>query len=102
VIPPRERLLQLARLAGVEAFRERFGPPQAAHPGEAELRAFVGARLDEIARRLVEEAAASDDVIDRASAAAYLEDRLGTLGDLFSKEQAARVRTRFGEETAGW
>ncbi|MBI4570594.1 MAG: hypothetical protein HY723_01490 [Chloroflexi bacterium] len=102
MIPPRERLLQLARLAGVQAFRERFGPPQAAQPGAAELRAFVAARLDEIARRLVEEAAASDDVVDRASAAAYLEDRLATLGDLLSKEQAARVRRAFADRTSAW
>ena len=102
MIPPRERLLQLARLVGLEAFVDRFGTPQAAEPDGDALRALIEERLDHLARRLVEEAAASDDVIDVASAEAYLEDRLRTLGDLLDEEQAERLRAAFREGTAGW
>ena len=102
VKPPRELLLQLARLIGVEAFTERLGRPQTAEADDEALRALIEERLDHIARRLVEEAAASDDVIDSASAAAYLEDRLRTLGDVITPEQAERLRAAFAEATAGW
>ena len=102
MIPPRERLLQLARLVGLEAFTERFGSPQTAEPDADVLRALIEERLDDIARRLVEEAAASDDVIDAASALSYLEDRLRTLDELLTPEQTERVRASFRERTAGW
>jgi hypothetical protein len=101
-MPQRERLLQLARLAGIEAFTERFGAPQSAAPEPGALRGLVDERLDAIARALVEEAASSDDVTDTASAAAYLEDRLATLGDLFTKQQEERLRSAFRERTKGW
>jgi hypothetical protein len=102
VIPQRERLLQLARLAGIDVFTERFGPPQSAAPEPGALRRLVDERLGDIAHALVEEAASSDDVTDTASAAAYLEDRLATLGDLFSAEQAERLRAAFRERTKEW
>ncbi len=102
VILERERLLQLARLIGPDIFAERFGPPQNAAPGADALRTLIEARLDHIARMLVEEAAASDDVIDATSAQTYLEDRLRTLGDALTPEQTERVREAFGEGTAGW
>ena len=100
--PPRERLLQLARLVGVEAFTQRLGPPRTAQPDDEALRALIEERLEHVAGRLVEEAAASDDVIDPASAAAYLEDRLRTLGDVITPEQAERLRASFREQTSGW
>jgi len=102
VIPPRERLLQLARLIGLDAFAGRFGPPQTAEPDTDVLHTLVDERLGDIARRLVEEAAASDDVIDAASALSYLEDRLLTLGDLLTRAQADRLRTSFAERTTEW
>ena len=102
VIPQRERLLQLARLAGIGAFTERFGPPASAQPDAAALRALVDERLDAIAAALVEEAAASDDVTGVASGASYLEDRLTTLGDLLSKQQAEALRAAFAERTKEW
>ena len=102
VILPRDRLLQLARLVGVDAFSERFGPPQTAEPEFDSLRGFVAERIESIGQALVEEAAASDDVIDVASAAAYLEDRLHTLADVLTTEQAERLRAAFQERTAGW
>jgi hypothetical protein len=102
VIPHRERLLQLARLVGIEAFSERFGPPQTADPAPDALRTLIEERLDAIAHALIEEAAASDDVTDVTSAQAYLEDRLATLGDLLSDEQAERLREAFRVATKGW
>ena len=103
MIPPRERLLQLARLVGLDAFTERIGPPREVDaPDMDALRSLIEERLDHIAHTLVAEAAASDDVIDAASAGAYLEDRLRTLGDLFTAQQAERIRAAFREGTAGW
>jgi Lon protease-like protein len=102
VIPQRERLLQLARLAGIDVFTERFGPPQSAAPDPDALRRLVDERLDAIARALVEEAAASDDVTDAAGAQSYLEDRLTTLGDLLAKQQGERLRSAFRERTKEW
>jgi len=102
VIPQRERLLQLARLAGIDAFTQRFGAPASAQPDATALRALVDERLDDIAAALVEEAAASDDVTDAAGAASYLEDRLTTLGDLLSKQQGEALRLAFRQRTKDW
>jgi hypothetical protein len=102
VIPQREQLLQLARLAGSDAFVERFGPPQTAHPAPDALRTFVDEHLDDIAGHLVEEAAASDDVIDVISADSYLDDRLSVLDELLSGSQAASIRSAFRERIASW
>lgn len=102
MIPERGRLLQIARLIGIDAFTQRFGPPQTATPDAAGLRVLVDERLDAVASALVEEAAASDDVTDQAGARSFLEDRLRTLGDLLSAEQAARLREAFVERTSAW
>ena len=103
MIPPREVLLQLARLVGIEAFTERFGSPREVDAPEMDaLRSLIEERLDHIAHTLVAEAAASDDVIDAASAEAHLEDRLRTLGDVFTPQQAERIRAAFQKGTAGW
>ncbi len=102
MIPTQERLVQLARLAGVDVFSERFGSPQTAAPDAAALASLVGERLDQIAQGLIGEAAASDDVIDAASAQVYLDDRLRTLGDLFTSEQSAAIRAAFQAATEGW
>lgn len=101
-MPARERLLQIARLIGVDVFTERFGSPRTAEPQPGELRALIDERLDHVARALIEEAAASDDVTGAVAGAAYLEDRLRTLGDLFTPEQAERIRAAFGENTSSW
>ena len=99
---PRARLLQLARLVGVDFFTERFGPAQTAEPELDALRALVAERLDQIAQALVAEASASDDVLDQASATVYLEDRLSAFDDLINDEQAERLRGAFLKLIAGW
>ena len=58
MIPPQERLVQLARLIGRDAFVEKFGSPQTARPDAGELSGLVAGRLEQIARGLIEEAAA--------------------------------------------
>jgi hypothetical protein len=102
VAVPREQTVQLARLIGIDFFTERFGPPQTAEPDDDALRALIDERLDDVARGLVEEAAASDDVLDVESASAYLNDRLRTLSALLTPEQAERIRAAFVERTKTW
>jgi hypothetical protein len=102
VIPEREQLLQLARLAGIDAFTQRFGPPHAARPDAGALEAFVNERLAEIAAGLVAEAAASDDVTDVASATSYLDDRLTTLAGVLTAAQADAIRADTRERISDW
>ena len=104
VIPPRQQLLQLARLIGLDAFAERFGSPRLVDgmPNGDALRALVDERLEHVAAHLVEEAAASDDVTESASANGYLEDRLRTLRELISPEQSGRIEAICRERTAEW
>ncbi|MEX1253619.1 MAG: hypothetical protein WEE64_04700 [Dehalococcoidia bacterium] len=101
-MPQREHVLQIARLIGIDAFTGRFGPPQTAEPDDGTLRGLIDERLDDITRGLIEEAAASDDVLDPESALSYLDDRLRTLDALLSPEQAARIRASFTERTQAW
>jgi hypothetical protein len=102
MLPHPERLRQLARLLGHDVFVARFGPIERANPDEQALRELIDERCDEMAAALVAEAAASDDVIDPASAQAYLDDRLRTLDDLLTPEQAERLLTAFIGKTSGW
>ena len=71
-------------------------------PDPDALSALVDERLGYVAARLVEKAAASDDVTDRASANGYLEHRLRTLRELISPDQSTRIEGIFGERTAEW
>lgn len=102
MLPRQERLRQLARLIGHDVFAGRFGPLDSAVPEASALRALIDERSDEIANALVGEAAASDDVIDPESAQAFVDDRLRTLGDLITAEQAERLFTAFVGKTSGW
>jgi hypothetical protein len=102
MLPRQERLRQLARLIGYDAFAARFGPIDSAEPEAEALRALIDERRDEVAAALVGEAAASDDVIDPESAKAYVDDRLRTMGDLLTPEQAERLLKAFVDKTSGW
>ena len=102
MLPRPERLRQLARLAGHEAFVARFGPLDASEPEAGALRGLIDERCDEIAASLVAEAAASDDVTSPESARAYVDDRLRTLGDLLTPEQSERLLTAFVAKTSRW
>ena len=94
--------MQLARLIGLPLFLERFGWPQTAEPEARGLAVLVGARLEEIASGLVEEAAASDDVIDVPSAQAFLDDRLTTFGELITQPHREELARMFRERTKDW
>ncbi len=102
MIPRREALTQLARLVGIDLFVERFGSPQTTDAADEDLAALIDDRLGEIARGLIAEAAASDDVLDAASAEQYLDDRLRTLAGFFSEEQQASLRAAFAEGAKAW
>jgi len=93
MIPRREALTQLARLMGEEELVSRFGQAQAADPDAETLAGLVAGHVDDIARGLVAEAAASDDVLDRESGMEYIDDRLRTLSDLMEAEQAVAIRS---------
>jgi len=66
------------------------------------LRALLDERLDRLARGLLEEAVASDDVVDAASAEAYLDDRLAFFGDILTEEQRRRVREAYMQAVRRW
>jgi len=99
------QLAQLARLLGAE---ELHGALARRSEGEGEgidvgrLWAFLEERLERLARGLPEEAVASDDVVDAASAETYLEDRLAFFGELLSEEQRRRVRELYLEAARRW
>jgi len=86
------QLAQLARLLGVavEGLDAR------------RLRALLDERLDRLARGLLEEAVASDDVVDAASAGTYLEDRLAFFGDILTEPQRERVREAYLQAVRRW
>ena len=86
------QLTQLARLLG--AVVEGLDAQR--------LRALLDERLDRLARRLLEEAVASDDVVDAASAETYLDDRLAFFGDLLSEEQRRRVKEAYMGAVRRW
>ncbi len=102
MIPRREALTQLARLIGNDLFLERFGSPQTAEPADEELATLIDDQLGVIAKGLIAEAAASDDVLDTGSAQEYLEDRLRTLAGFFSEDQLESLRSAFTEGVKDW
>lgn len=99
------QLAQLARLLGAKesyAALGRRGQAETKGVDTARLRAFLDERLERLARGLLEEAAASDDVVDAASAEAYLEDRLAFFGELLSQGQRSRLRELFMGTARRW
>jgi hypothetical protein len=98
------RIRQLARLLGDEALPAALAADEGAVPVEQRerLRASVEAGLPRIAQGLLEEAVASDDVVDAASADAFLEDRLGFLGDLLTEAQRQAIREEYRRASQRW
>ena len=68
----------------------------------ADLERAVEDGLERLVQGLLEEAAASDDVVDAASAGAFIEDRLAFLGDLLTEDQRRRLREACRRVTEGW
>ena len=99
------QLAQLARLLEADELRTGValqGKPEGEGVDVARLQAFLEERLERLARGLLEEAVASDDVVDAASAGTYLEDRLAFFGGLLSEDQQQRVRELYLEAVRRW
>jgi len=93
----------LLGLADHELRLDRGRPQQALDDGQvATLRRLVEERLEHVVSGLVEEAAASDDVVDQASAQACLDARLRDLKPFLSAGQVRRIRTAVLARTARW
>ena len=94
------QVTQLARLLGRPDLLswdvESDGGPR------ADLERAIEDGLERLVQGLLEEAAASDDVVDAASAGAFIEDRLAFLGDLLTEDQRHRLREACRRVTAGW
>jgi len=97
------QLAQLARLLGAEEMHSALARRSEGEGTDVgRLRAFLEERLERLARGLIEEAVASDDVVDAASAETYLEDRLAFFGELLSEGQRDRVRELYLEAVRRW
>jgi len=77
-----EALAQIARLLGDRSLRSA---------GAEEVRRTATDRLPMLVDGLLAEAAASDDVVDRESALAFVADRLQFLSPLISEDQRTQV-----------
>jgi len=93
-MPPRpEVLAQLARLLGNEELREA---------DDAAVKAAVKQRFWSLVEGLLEEAAVSDDVNDRASAETYLESRVDFLSEALAADQRALLRETLLQGVESW
>jgi hypothetical protein len=101
-VPSPLAIAQFARIVGRDAFLERVGLPAGASLPEsltddqrARAREMAVGCAAAIARALLDEAMASDDIQDAAAAAAYLEERLAFLAPLLTEDTRDRVRRRY-------
>jgi len=98
----------MARILGRERVAQRLRFPAGELPVRPTpeqtraLREMAAQEAERVARALLEEAAACDDVTDAASALSYLEDRLAFLGELLDEGTRERVRRRFAAVARGW
>lgn len=97
-----EAMAQLARLLGRWGLAEELAGLGQGEAARERLRRLVRGELSRLTEGLLREAAACDDVTDRASALAYLEERLTFFGDLLDEEQRAELRARFREAVHRW
>ena len=88
-----EALAQMARLLGDESLRLAAAE---------DVRTEAERRLPMLVDGLLAEAAASDDVVDRESALAFLADRLAFLGPLLSEDQRERVWEALVAKVEAW
>ena len=99
------QLTQLARLLGADELKAglgRQGKSESEGVDIGRLQAFLDERLERLTRGLLEEAVASDDVVDAASAETYLEDRLAFFGEVLSEGQRRRVRELYQQAVRRW
>lgn len=67
-----------------------------------ELSRAVDTGFERLAEGIVAEASASDDVVDRESALAFVNARIEFLGPLLSNDQKQRLRAAIEEKVASW
>ncbi|MGH2631833.1 MAG: hypothetical protein ACRDG3_00360 [Tepidiformaceae bacterium] len=88
--PSSERLRQLSRI---------FATPI---PDDAAAAAAITARAAALGSAFFLEAADSDDVVDEASAFAYLDGRLAYFDPLLSPQAAVAIRAAFADRLRAW
>ena len=88
-------------LAALELDAE-LDPAELSEAQRARLQELVDAGLDGVAVQLVDEAAASDDVADRAGALSFVVEQVRGFGDLLAPEQARRLLDLAEAATADW
>ena len=95
---------QLSRILGADEVTPLgLTPGTEATPEQlAALGRLIDRRIDQFAIAMLEEAAASDDVIDPASANAYLEDRLNFFSDVLTPGQREAIRESFARQVEHW
>ncbi len=103
----RQALQQLARILGRQRLAQRLGlpgplPDRLTPDQVTALQALVEEHIQELVQAMLEEAAACDDVIDAASALAYLDDRLAFWESFLSEGQKERIRVGFRAYASRW
>jgi uncharacterized lipoprotein YbaY len=108
-VPSPLAITQFARIVGRSTLMERLAlPPDAQLPDSLTdvqregARALAAERAEDIAQALLDEAMASDDIQDAASADAYLDDRLRFLAALLPDGARDRIRTVFDSVAGRW
>jgi hypothetical protein len=66
------------------------------------VQALADRRFDHLVDGLVAEAAASDDVFDRASASDFVDARLSDLAPILTENQLARLRDAVNGKIEAW
>lgn len=103
-----EAVLQIARLVGHAEFQADLGVRDGEEPAtltesqRVALQNLIDRRIGYVLGAVLEEAMASDDVVDSATAMDYLRDRLNFLGDLMTAEQRIRLTEMFEGRVAAW
>jgi hypothetical protein len=88
-----EALTQLSRLLGRDDLRR--GPAEA-------LQGAFDAGFEQLVAGLLAEAAASDDVSDRASALEFLQSRLAAFATILDKAQRDRLEEALDQQIQAW
>lgn len=101
-------LVQLIRLLGRADVLAALGvdtepDPAALRDAQRDrLGELVDGRLQSVAAELVDEAAASDDVTNRAAGTVFVADRILAFADLLRGDQAARLQAEAARLLEGW
>jgi len=79
-----------------------LGDRSLANAGSDSVRGLVEERFSLLVQGILDEAAASDDVIDRDSALTFVEDRVHFLTPLLEPNQASRLRQALQDKIETW